>query len=150
LRDRTAATQAMPAAALRRAVVRRPSSSPSASARPAANMKSLVYFDCFASACMLGSAQTNSKRSTPPDREWSAVDGKRSSKEDEIEELKAGKSVFSSVRNTVHEVRLYGEVAIALGENHSKGSENGCRIPIAKYRDENHLTPKAIDFGSQR
>jgi ketosteroid isomerase-like protein len=57
--------------------------------------------------------------------EFSADDGKRSSKQDEIEGLKASKVVLSSMTNTVQEVRLYGEVAIALGENHSKGSENG-------------------------
>jgi ketosteroid isomerase-like protein len=56
---------------------------------------------------------------------FSTWDGKRASARDEVEGTTADKATYSSVTNTVRVVRLYGGVAIALGEGVSKGSENG-------------------------
>lgn len=56
---------------------------------------------------------------------FSAWDGKRYSRADEIGSLATDPIVFTSVANLVQEVQVHGDIAIALGQFRGKGTEGG-------------------------
>jgi ketosteroid isomerase-like protein len=51
--------------------------------------------------------------------------GTQLSKQGMIQALKQSKASFSSIENIVRSVRVYGDIAIVLGEFHGSGTEDG-------------------------
>lgn len=56
---------------------------------------------------------------------FSAWDGKRYSRADEIQSLATDPIVYTSVANHVREVQVHGDIAIALGQFTGTGTEGG-------------------------